>query len=211
MLLNKTHKQKGIVVKGRYFFISMFILGSLLLTTQSIIAQDTPKNVDTGTSYRIAVVDVDLVMREYNKRKQKYEELQKEVDSQQKDLDSLMTRIEEERKKLESGKATLSDDEKLDLKMKIEQEAASYRAELEKRQKTIDSKEERIIRECLDDIQNAINVIATSDNYHLVFNAGKSLKSSLLFHSPTMDITSKVFDLSKIQIQLQVVLSKKKE
>jgi len=179
-------------VKGRYFFVSTLIFSYFFLLTQSITAQDTPKSPNTGTSYRIAVVDVDLVMREYNKRKEKYEELQKEVDSQQKELDSLMSRIEEDRKKLESGKATLSDDEKLDLKMKIEQEAATYRAELEKRQKTIDSKEERIIRECLDDIQNAINVIATSDNYHLVFNAGKSLKSSLLFHSPTMDITSKV-------------------
>jgi len=179
-------------VKGRYFFISLFILSCILIPLKSVMAQEPAKGVDTGTSYRIAVVDVELVMREYNKRKQKYEELQKEVDAQQKDLDNLMNRIEEDRKKLESGKATMSDEEKLDLKMKIEQEAASYRAELEKRQKTIDSKEERIIRECLDDIQNAINIIATSDNYHLVFNAGKSLKSSLLYHSPTMDITSKV-------------------
>ncbi len=179
-------------MKGRYFFISLFLMSLVLVPLKSVIAQEPAKSADTGTSYRIAVVDVELVMREYNKRKQKYEELQKEVDAQQKDLDSLLNRIEEDRKKLESGKATMSDEEKLDLKMKIEQEAASYRAELEKRQKTIDSKEERIIRECLDDIQNAISVIATSDNYHLVFNAGKSLKSSLLFHSPTMDITSKV-------------------
>ncbi len=184
--------KKGKVVKGRYFFVSLFVVGCILVPFKSIFAQDTPKSADTGTSYRIAVVDVELVMREYNKRKQKYEELQKEVDAQQKELDNLMSKIEEDRKKLESGKTTMSDEEKLDLKMKIEQEAATYRAELEKRQKTIDSKEERIIRECLDDIQNAINVIATSDNYHLVFNAGKSLKSSLLFHSPTMDITSKV-------------------
>ncbi|MGC9052692.1 MAG: OmpH family outer membrane protein [Candidatus Hydrogenedens sp.] len=179
-------------MKGRYFFISLFALSCILIPLRYVTAQEPAKTTDTGTSYRIAVVDVELIMREYNKRKQKYEELQKEVDTQQKDLDSLMNRIEEDRKKLESGKATLSDEEKLDLKMKIEQEAASYRAELEKRQKTIDSKEERIIRECLDDIQNAVNIIATSDNYHLVFNAGKSLKSSLLFHSPTMDITSKV-------------------
>lgn len=179
-------------MKGRYFFISLFVLSCILIPLKSVMAQEPAKSADTGASYRIAVVDVELVMREYNKRKQKYEELQKEVDAQQKDLDNLMNRIEEDRKKLESGKATMSDEEKLDLKMKIEQEAASYRAELEKRQKTIDSKEERIIRECLDDIQNAINIIATSDNYHLVFNAGKSLKSSLLYHSPTMDITSKV-------------------
>lgn len=179
-------------MKGRYFFILLFVLSCILIPLKYVTAQEPAKSADTGTSYRIAVVDVELVMREYNKRKQKYEELQKEVDAQQKDLDNLMNRIEEDRKKLESGKATMSDEEKLDLKMKIEQEAAAYRAELEKRQKTIDSKEERIIRECLDDIQNAINVIATSDNYHLVFNAGKSLKSSLLFHSPTMDITSKV-------------------
>jgi len=191
-LLINPIKKKGKVVKGRYFFISLFVLSCILIPLKSVMAQEPAKSADTGTSYRIAVVDVELVMREYNKRKQKYEELQKEVDAQQKDLDNLMNRIEEDRKKLESGKATMSDEEKLDLKMKIEQEAASYRAELEKRQKTIDSKEERIIRECLDDIQNAINIIATSDNYHLVFNAGKSLKSSLLYHSPTMDITSKV-------------------
>ncbi|HOK08307.1 MAG TPA: OmpH family outer membrane protein [Candidatus Hydrogenedens sp.] len=179
-------------MNGRYFFISLTICILLLLPVGMIFAQEPVKTQSSEASYRIAVVDVELVMREYNKRKQKYEELQKEVDSQQKELDNLMSRIEEDRKKLESGKSTMSDEEKLDLKMKIEQEAATYRAELEKRQKTIDSKEERIIRECLDDIQNAINVIATSDNYHLVFNAGKSLKSSLLFHSPTMDITSKV-------------------
>ncbi|MCX8064487.1 MAG: OmpH family outer membrane protein [Candidatus Hydrogenedentes bacterium] len=154
--------------------------------------QDSQKSGEGGVSYRIAVVDVDLLMREYNKRKEKYEELQKEVDAQQKELDNMMARIEADRKKLEDGKATMSDQEKLDLRMKIEQEAAAYRAELEKKQKTIDSKEERIIRECLDDIQNAISVIATTENYHLVFNAGKSLKSALIYHSPTIDITSKV-------------------
>ncbi len=176
----------------RSFFIFLTLILITSVVSPKLYAQDPSKASDTGFAYKIAVVDIDLLMREYNKRKQKYEELQKEVDAQQKELDAMMARIEADRKKLEDGKATLSDEEKLDLKMKIEQETAAYRAELEKRQKTIDSKEERIIRECLDDIQNAINVIATSENYHLVFNTGKSLKSALIYHSPTIDITSKV-------------------
>lgn len=176
----------------RSLFVAVAVGLVIIALCPKIYSQETQKSSDVGFSYRIAVVDVDLLMREYNKRKQKYEELQKEVDAQQKELDSMMARIEADRKKLEEGRATMSDQEKLDLKMKIEQEAAAYRAELEKRQKTIDSKEERIIRECLDDIQNAISVIATSENYHLVFNAGKSLKSALIYHSPTIDITSKV-------------------
>ncbi len=176
----------------RSFFICVGIAILFVIVCIEVSAQATAKTSEGGFAYKVAVVDVDLLMREYNKRKQKYEELQKEVDAQQKELDAMMARIEADRKKLEDGKATLSDEEKLDLKMKIEQETAAYRAELEKRQKTIDSKEERIIRECLDDIQNAISIIATNENYHLVFNAGKSLKSALIYHSPTIDITSKV-------------------
>lgn len=180
-------------MKGKYIFATCLLLVSVsLLLVKDVFAQGTPGTTEGTSSYRIAVVDVELVMREYNKRKQKYEELQKEVDAQQKELDALMKRIEEDRKKLEAGRTTMSEEEKLDLKMKIEQEAASYRAELEKRQRTIDSKEERIIRECLDDIQNAISYIANTENYHLVLSAGKTLKSAVLFHSPTLDITSKV-------------------
>jgi len=147
---------------------------------------------DASVSYKIGVVDMQTVMAEYNKRKDKYAELQKEVDALQKDIDKMSSDIEAAKKSYESGRDKMNDDEKFDLEDKIKNDYASYRAELDKRQKLIDSKEERVLKEVLSDIDDVITKIATAENYHLILNAKSGPRGSVLYSSPTIDITSKV-------------------
>jgi Skp family chaperone for outer membrane proteins len=170
----------------------VLISGGAMAQAGTTEKASAPASTQASTNYKIGVVDMQTILAEYNKRKAKYAELQKEVEALQKDIDDMSTRIETAKKSYEDGQGKMSDDDRFDLKTKIESDYATYRAELEKRQKLIDSKEERVLKEVLTDVEDAINKVAASENYHLILNAKSGPRGSVLYHSPTIDITSKV-------------------
>jgi outer membrane protein len=170
----------------------VLISGGAMAQAGTPAKESAPASTQASTNYKIGVVDMQTILAEYNKRKAKYAELQKEVEALQKDIDDMSTRIETAKKSYEDGQSKMTEDDRFDLKTKIESDYATYRAELEKRQKLIDSKEERVLKEVLTDVEDAINKVAASENYHLILNAKSGPRGSVLYHSPTIDITSKV-------------------
>ncbi len=163
-------------------------IGGMGWTMQSSAAQDSA----AGNTYKIGVVDLQRVLADYDKRKQKYEELQAEVEKLQADIDALSKTIEDNKKYYEEGKATMSEDERFKLRESIENDYTKYQIELKSRQSKIDNMEERVLKEVFEDIQQAISEIAEKENYHLVLNANRGPRGSVLYHSATIDVTSAV-------------------
>ena len=150
---------------------------------------------DQNTQYRIAVVDMSTLMAEYNKRKDKYEELQKEVDKLQVEIDAMSTRIEKAKEEYEANRTGMTDDERFDKRAQIEADFAQYKSELDRRQRLIDTQEERVLVEVVSDIEKAIAQVAESEGYHLILNAAGGPRASVLYHSATIDITPAVLQV----------------
>jgi outer membrane protein len=146
----------------------------------------------TTTNYKIAVVDMSLLMAEYNKRKEKYDELQKEVDRLQVEIDAMSKRIEAAKDEYEKQRESMTDDERFDKRSQIETDFGQYRGELERRQRLIDTQEERVLKEIVTDIERVIAQVAEAEGYHLILNAAKGPRASVVYHSATIDITPSV-------------------
>lgn len=148
-----------------------------------------------GSGYRIAVVDMGLLMQKYAKREKMYADLQKEVDKLQSEIDVKQKGIEEARADYEKSRDKMTDEERSAKRLQIENDIANYKSELEKRQRLIDSNEEKVLKEVVDDIQKVIAQVAEQEGYHLVLNSGGGPRASVLYSSTTIDITSKVLGI----------------
>jgi len=142
--------------------------------------------------YRIAVADIQVLLADYNKRIRLYEELERDVNVRQQEIDQLSNRIEAAKQRFESQVQSMTETQRSTMRNEIESDYLTYTAELRKHQNYIDNREEAVLKEVLADIQAAIERVAIQDNYHLVLNAQRGPRGSVLYHSATIDITSKV-------------------
>lgn len=186
---------------GLFFRVMLICLVTFGLLLTSVGAQEAEPS--SSTSYKIGVVDMSSLLKNNAKRKKRYEELQVEVDKRQAELDVSLAALEAKRKQWQAERATMTEDASLLMKNEIEEESTSYGSELKKHQRYIDNMEERVLREVLRDIESAIKQIAAKENFHLVLNAksdpGRGFPYfSVLYHSPTIDITSKILDFLNI-------------
>lgn len=148
-----------------------------------------------GAGYRIAVVDMAKLMKDYKKREQKYAALQKDVDTMQAEIDIKQKGIEEARKAYDAGRDTMTEEQRSAARLKIEQDIADYKSELEKRQRKIDTNEETVLKEVVDDITKVIAQVAEKDGYHLVLNSSGGPRGSVIYSSATIDLTPTVLGL----------------
>jgi len=155
----------------------------------------TPASTAVTSQFKIGVVDVRLLMTEYEKRKQRYDELQGEADKLQKEFEAMREKFDKERQDYEAKKTTMSADERRDREMQLETELENLKSEFAKRQRQVDNAEEKILGEVEEDIEGVIDQIAQEGNYHLILKAKTGGVSSVLYHSPTIDITTKVLEI----------------
>jgi len=174
--------------------LSVLVTGTLGLAMLpgSAAAQASAPAGNASGQYKIGVVDLQKLVSDYDKRKDKYKQLEEEVKKLQVDIDAMSERIEKARDEYEEKKATMPEDERLAMKNKIEDDFAEYRIELDKRQRLIDNKEESVLKEVFKDVNSAISKVATAENYHLVLNASSGPRGTVLYHNATLDITSQV-------------------
>lgn len=173
--------------------VAGYAAGALAQTGAKTASAETDKA--GATQYKIGVVDMQFVVAEYDKRKQRYQELQAEVDRLQTEIDRMSTEIEKAKKDFEDRRATMSAEERLDLKNKIDADYVVYRSELERRQRLIDNQEEQVLIEVIKDVEAVLTQLAAEEHYHLILNGKAGPRGAVLYHSPTIDITSKVLAL----------------
>ncbi len=180
------------MLAGVFFSFSLMLGLSLISGGNDAFAQDNNATASQSGGYKIAVVDVAQLMAESKKRKQKYEELQKEVDRLQQELDALQKKIDAAKKSYDEKKSTMTDEERATMRTQIENDLVNYQVETKKRQNLIDNQEELVLKEVAADIQAAVARVSEQEGYHLVLNASGGLRAPVVYHSPTVDITSKV-------------------
>ncbi len=168
--------------------ILVLALGMAILPGVALAQQSAPASGE----YRIAVADVQALLADYNKRQQLYNQLESEVESRQREIDQLSSQIEAARQQYEQQAPNMTEAQRIERRNQIESDYLTYTAELRRNQNYIDSREEGVLREVLADIQAAIERVAIQDNYHLVLNAQPGPRGSVLYHSATIDITSRV-------------------
>ena len=162
-------------------------MSAALLFTVTAQAQNTASG-----GYKIAVVDIQKLLSDSKKREEKYNALQNEVDKMQTDIDVMSKKIEKDKADFEANKDKMTDDERSTKVNDIKNQITTYQAEMQKRQRTIDGKEETVLKEVLADIQAAIAKISEKEGYHLVLNIAGGPRGGVVYHSPTLDITSQV-------------------
>ncbi len=161
-------------------------------------AQDNKAAAASGaTQYKIGVVDMSVLLSDYKKRKVLYDQLQKEVDEKQKELDAMEAAINKDKASYDSQRDGLSEDARIEMRTKIETAITNYKAAMQTRQRMIDNNEERVMKELVGDIQKTIAKVGESEGYHIILNsAGEGgPRAALLYHSTTVDMTSKVLAL----------------
>lgn len=170
-------------------FLGLILAGVIALGIQrtSVSAQDN--------AYKIAVVDLQQVGAKYDKRKDKYNELQKQVDTLQAAVDEKRGLIQAARADYEAKRRSLGPEEIAALELKINSDIADYEAALKKGQLKVDSTQALIVSEVMKDIRDAIDKIAEEGNYHLVLNSAKGPTPPVLYAHPSIDITAKVIVL----------------
>jgi Skp family chaperone for outer membrane proteins len=166
----------------------------LLATIPCLLAAgllSTPASAQ-DSSYKIAVVDLNTVLKDYEKRQSKYKDLQDKVDALQSGIDKMSKEITAAKEDYEAKRASLSDEEAFKLETKIRNDYATYQSKLQNNQREIDGMEELVLKEVLKDIQTAIEKVADGGNYHLVLNNSKGPRGAVLFAAAGIDITSQI-------------------
>lgn len=177
------------MIHSRHILVGLLLVSLAAIAALGVAQEQGAKD---AVPYRIGVVNMQRLMQEYDKRKAKYDELQTEVDELQKDVTTLKDKIEKAQEKLEKDGAKLTEEERFDLKNQLEDDITIYKTEFTQSQRLIDNKEERVMKEVLKDISATIEQLAEDGQFHLVLNSLSGPGGTVLYHSPTIDITSQV-------------------
>ncbi len=171
------------------------ILASFLVPVVAAAQQSGDSaNASAAVPYKIAVVNRKEVFDNYDKQKREWQDLEAEKKKLQDQIDALSDTITAEKKRLEDEGDSMSEEDKTNLRDKIESDYRKYQTEFKRLQGEIDSKSRKFFGRMMEDIDAAVVEIGNAENYHLIFEADPKSPTSVLYYSSTIDITSKVIE-----------------
>ena len=160
--------------------------------SSAIAAQGAPAAGDasSSTNYKIGVVDMDSVLKDYTKLKTQADALQADRDKLQKDLDAktdtLTKKMEDVKNAPEAERERRSDE--------IRAELRNLRADMQRMQGELDDKAAKLKFQTRQDIIKAIQQIGADENYHLILEGDEGGRSTVIFFATSINITSKVIN-----------------
>ena len=160
--------------------------GSALTSTVS--AQGAAPAASAGGDYKIGVVDMDNVVKQYTKLKSEADTLQAQRDKLQKDLDA---RTETLQKKMEDAK-NAPEAEREKKRDEVESELRKLKADFTSMQSELDSAGQKLRARTRQEIIKAIQQIGLDEKYHLILEADTEGRSTVIYFASPIDITSKV-------------------
>lgn len=192
------------IIRKSYALLALGLAAALVLSLPAA-AQDKKKGEDSksaapaapaastgGAGYKIGVVDIEQVIENYSKKINLMAELKKQVDADQAQVDTMTKELDGLQSEYKAQSDKMSDADKSAKQGRMRELVTKIKAETETRQGKIDQREGEIRREVFADVNTAIEAIAQAENYHLVLNSRSLPNSSVLYASPTIDMTSKV-------------------
>jgi Skp family chaperone for outer membrane proteins len=146
--------------------------------------------VGQPSGFKIGVVDMDQVLKDYTKLKVEADTLQAERDKLQTELDAKTDALQ---KKMEVVKDA-PEAERERQREEIETEIRNLRADMQRMQGELDSKGQKLSARTRQDIINAIQLIGANEDYHLILEGDADGRSTVIYFTTTINITSKVVD-----------------
>ncbi|MDZ4861658.1 MAG: OmpH family outer membrane protein [Candidatus Hydrogenedentes bacterium] len=146
------------------------------------------QNEAATTTYKIGVVDMDKVLEGYIKLKAEADALEAERDKRQTELD---TKTKALQVKMEGVKEA-PEAERDRRREEIETELRNLRADMQRMQGELDSKGQKLSTRTREDIISAIQLVGAAENYHLILEGDADGRSTVIYFTNTINITSKV-------------------
>jgi len=138
---------------------------------------------------KLGYVDMDRAFKNYFETEKASANLAKEYDRKQADIDVQKDKIKKLQEELQTKRAILSSERKIELEDEIRSELAQLRssanqADIELRKLTNDQ-----TRTIVEEIRKIVQQIGTSEGYTVIFD-----KAAVLYAAPAFDLTEKVLD-----------------
>lgn len=165
-----------------------------LLLSVSGVLYAAPAESQSDSGYKIGVVNVKQVFDDYERQKKEYAKLQSERDAKQAEIDKLSDKIAAAKERYDNNRASMSEEERERLEEQIQADYSQYKADFKRLQEDIDRQEKRLLETVFEDIHRAIQEIGARGDFHLIMETGQPGRTSVLYHSTTLDVTQQVTD-----------------
>lgn len=144
--------------------------------------------------YKIGIVDVQKVMDNYNKRAVEVQKLEGEVSKKKDEIEKLRATFEAELKQFQEDRTEMTPDERADREAELDSRALAVDSAIRQAEASLERQRRRLKAALITDIVDAVNKIGDQENYHLILEADPEKRTGVLYHTSTIDMTSKVID-----------------
>lgn len=152
-----------------------------------------------GEDYKIGVIDMDVVVENYERRKDEVAAVQSTFDERemalQQELETLRTR------RLELQQSSPNPNARFEQSLSLDDDVHELQQQLSKLQADKGRAGERLELILRRDIHFAIDALGSEENYHMLFQRSNDGGNDLVYISPTVNATSKLIDRLNQQYQ----------
>lgn len=147
------------------------------------------------SSYKIGIVDLQLIADSYDAHSKEVAALKVEVDTQNAELETEDAALKDELKAYADRRDGLSEDERDEEEAVLERKALAFDNKLRAANAELDRKKRRLKDALIKDIVEAVTKIGEEENYHLILEADAETRTGVLFYAQAINITPRVIEL----------------
>lgn len=157
----------------------------------TVSAQETGAG---SSSYKIGIVDLQLIADSYDAHSGEVAALKVEVDKQNAELEKEDAALKEELAAYAGRKDGLSEDERDEEEAVLERKALAFDTKLREANAELDRKKRRLKDALIKDIVEAVTKIGEEENYHLILEADAETRTGVLFYAQAINITPRIIE-----------------
>lgn len=152
-------------------------------------AQTAPSSAPASASVRIAVIDVERLVRDSALGKEAFGRVKKLSDDKKSENDRLQKELRDIEQKLSTQGQSLSDDKREQLQKQYNEKSIDYKSFTEKASRDLDQAQKKELADLERRVFPIITQLGKERGYTLIFN---KFQSGLVFADETADITEDV-------------------
>ncbi|HMA18201.1 MAG TPA: OmpH family outer membrane protein [Thermoanaerobaculia bacterium] len=152
-------------------------------------AQSAPSSAPAPSSIRVAVIDVERLVRDSALGKEAFGRVKKISDDKKQENDRLQKELRDIEQKLADQGQSLSDDKREQLQKQYNDKAADYKSFTEKASRDLDQAQKKELADLERRVFPIITQLGKERGYTLIFN---KFQSGLVFADDAADITDDV-------------------
>ncbi len=167
---------------------SIFALGFCALPARA--AEGTAVPTSSSTDYKIGVVDIDEILKQYGKLNTQVEALGAEKDKMQKEIDAKGEALKKEQDAL----ASVPEAEREARLDEIKRKGRDFTADFQRMQGELEDKRIKLLARTRQDVINTIQQIGSDEKFHLILQGDPNGRSAVIYFATPINITSRVIE-----------------